>query len=141
MANENSITIPLGKVQMIVKGEYDANTTYSLLDIVSYKGSSFICKKNCKGYAPTNTEYWQLSASKGETGNGISKIEKTKTEGSKDTYTTTFTDGNTSEIVVENGTMTFIESAYYNEEGELIIVTTDEVDVKVNDDGDLIIKY
>ena len=40
---------------------------------------------------------------KGETGNGIASIEKTKTEGLVDTYTITFTDGTTTTFTVTNG--------------------------------------
>ncbi|MBQ4060665.1 MAG: metallophosphoesterase [Bacilli bacterium] len=40
---------------------------------------------------------------KGETGNGISSIEKTSTEGLVDTYTITFTDGTTTTFTVTNG--------------------------------------
>ena len=40
---------------------------------------------------------------KGETGNGISSIEKTSTEGLVDTYTITFTDGSTTTFTVTNG--------------------------------------
>ncbi len=39
----------------------------------------------------------------GETGNGISDISKTKTEGLVDTYTITFTNGNTTTFTVTNG--------------------------------------
>ena len=40
---------------------------------------------------------------KGETGNGISSIEKTSTNGVVDTYTITFTDGTTTTFTVTNG--------------------------------------
>ncbi len=40
---------------------------------------------------------------KGETGNGISSIEKTSTEGLVDTYTITYTDGTTTTFTVTNG--------------------------------------
>lgn len=40
---------------------------------------------------------------KGETGNGISKIEKTGTSGLVDTYTITYTDGTTATYEVKNG--------------------------------------
>ena len=40
---------------------------------------------------------------KGDTGNGISKIEKTSTEGLVDTYTITFTNGTTTTFTITNG--------------------------------------
>ena len=43
------------------------------------------------------------SSIKGETGNGISSIEKTSSDGLKDIYTITFTDGSTTTFTVTNG--------------------------------------
>ena len=122
-----SSTITLGKVQMIIKGTYDSTTTYDVLDIVEYEGSSYICKQACTGADITNTTYWQLLAEKGEqgeqgeqgvqgiqgetgskgdtgdTGNGIESIEKTATVDLVDTYTITYTDGTTTTFDVTNG--------------------------------------
>ena len=51
-----------GRVLIIPKGEYNASTTYSMLDLVTYQGSSYVCKQTSTGNLPTNTTYWQLSA-------------------------------------------------------------------------------
>ena len=51
-----------GRVLIIPKGEYNASTTYSMLDLVTYHGSSYVCKQTSTGNLPTNTTYWQLSA-------------------------------------------------------------------------------
>ena len=65
---------------------------------------------------------------KGETGNGISSIEKTKTEGLVDTYTITFTNGNTTTFTVTNGAQgeqgVGIANAYINSDVHLILVLT-----------------
>ena len=58
----------LGKVAITPKGEYNNATTYVKLDVITYQGSSYTCLKNSIGNLPTNTEYWQLVASKGEAG-------------------------------------------------------------------------
>ena len=58
----------LGRVIPIPKGEYSYNTSYTELDIVSYNGGSYICKKPTLGNEPTNTEYWQLISKKGDVG-------------------------------------------------------------------------
>ena len=50
----------LGKVMVVPKGAYNANTTYEILDLVTYNGSSYIALKSTKGNVPTNTTYWQL---------------------------------------------------------------------------------
>lgn len=60
MAKEN-----LGKIMMLPNGAYNTNVEYDFLDIVTYNGGSYVCKKVSKGNVPTNGEYWQLIAEKG----------------------------------------------------------------------------
>lgn len=112
MASGETITIDVGRIQMIDKGDYNSATSYTVLDIVYYEGSSYICKKDSKGNNPTNTIYWQLLAKKGDkgdkgntgaTGNGIGSIAKTSTKGLVDTYTITYTNGSTESFTVTNG--------------------------------------
>lgn len=67
MARQN-----LGRVAMVSKGEYSSATSYEKLDIVTYDGSSYVCKKDSIGNLPTNTEYFDVLAEKGTKGeNGI----------------------------------------------------------------------
>jgi len=61
-------TINLGIVGIKNMGEYDAETNYEKLNVVTYQGSSYCALKDTVGNLPTNTEYWQLYAQKGETG-------------------------------------------------------------------------
>lgn len=63
------VSTNLGKVATTPKGVYSNETTYVKLDIVTYNGSSYVCLKESVGNLPTNTEYWQLIASKGDNGN------------------------------------------------------------------------
>lgn len=49
-----------GRVLMIPKGDYNAATTYEMLDCVYYNGRSYVCKQTSTGNAPTNTTYWQV---------------------------------------------------------------------------------
>ena len=49
-----------GRVLMIPKGNYDAAETYTMLDVVSYQGKSYVAKQTTTGNAPTDTTYWQL---------------------------------------------------------------------------------
>ena len=107
MANVNA-----GRVRFVSKGEYNNSTQYVLFDLVNYNGASYFAKSNTTGNLPTNTTYWQLIAEKGSkgdngpTGNGIASIEKTATSGSVDTYTITYTNGNTYNYEVTNGEVT-----------------------------------
>lgn len=50
------------------KGAYNAGTSYTIGDFVTYNGSSYTCILNSTGNLPTNATYWALIASKGDTG-------------------------------------------------------------------------
>jgi hypothetical protein len=49
-------------------GAYDNGTAYVPYDVVSYNGSVYICVANTTGNIPTTDAYWDLFASKGDTG-------------------------------------------------------------------------
>lgn len=66
----------------------------------------------------TNTGSYTTSESiRGETGNGISDISKTGTSGNVDTYTITFTDGNSTTFEVTNGSVTSVNGRTGDVEG------------------------
>ena len=51
------------------RGEYDNSTDYAIGDAVSYDGSSYIMYADAPaGTLPTDTDYWQLIAEKGDQG-------------------------------------------------------------------------
>lgn len=49
-----------GRVLIISRGEYDPSKTYKMLDMVTYDYTSWICKEECVGIEPNNTNmrYW-----------------------------------------------------------------------------------
>jgi len=49
-------------------GAYNNGTTYSIGDSVSYDGSSYVAIAVTTGNLPTDTNFWQLLAQRGETG-------------------------------------------------------------------------
>ena len=49
-------------------GEYNSQTNYEKLNVVTYQGSSYCALKDTTGNLPTNSEYWQLYAEKGNQG-------------------------------------------------------------------------
>ena len=79
----------IGRVMLLNKGTYNAETDYSELDVVKESGRTYICLKNCKGIQPTNTEYWILAADI-----GISPINKEdyNTEEEKSLYANELSD-------------------------------------------------
>ena len=62
------LTQVLGIVSISNKGEYNSQTSYEKLNVVTYQGSTYCAKQNCKGVLPTDTDYWQLYAEKGDQG-------------------------------------------------------------------------
>jgi len=56
----NQISEVLGVVAMEPKGEYNADTFYEKLNVVTYNKSSYVAKQKTQGNLPTNTTYWQL---------------------------------------------------------------------------------
>lgn len=50
-----------GRILILPKGEYNASTTYEMLDLVSHNGASWLAKKTVSGIEPSieNNEYWQ----------------------------------------------------------------------------------
>lgn len=54
---------------LVPKGAYNAGTDYAVGDSVSYNGSSYVMYSDAgAGTVPTNTTYWMVVASKGDTG-------------------------------------------------------------------------
>lgn len=61
--------IIIGRVAPLFKGEFDSSTTYDRLDIVLYKGSSYVCMfDGTSNIVPTDETKWIMVASKGDMG-------------------------------------------------------------------------
>lgn len=56
------------KFSDLSKGTYNNATSYTVGDFVNYNGSSYACIQNSTGNLPTDTTFWALLASKGDTG-------------------------------------------------------------------------
>lgn len=89
-------TQDLGKVRLVAKGAYNAATNYEADDWVTYEGSSYYCKQDSTGHAPTDTTYWGLLASKGDAGASPDITMSATSDGtSSDSPTVTVTKGGT----------------------------------------------
>lgn len=65
-----------GRILIIPKGKYNEETQYEMLDMVSYGGKGWVCKKTCIGIAPEDGEYWAECIDVSEEFDGIdSKID------------------------------------------------------------------
>jgi len=61
-------TINLGNIKFNWQGAYNGATAYAVDDVVSYNGSSYICKLASTGNLPTNTTYFDQMSSAGTNG-------------------------------------------------------------------------
>lgn len=108
-----SYTQALGKVSIVGKGTWSNALAYDKLDVVKHNGGSYIALQNVPaGTLITDTAYWMSIVDKGEkgdtgstgaTGNGVASIAKTGTSGLVDTYTVTYTNGQTMTYTITNG--------------------------------------
>ena len=61
-------TINLGSIKFKWQGAYAGGTAYTVDDVVSYNGSSYICILASTGNLPTNATYWEQMSSAGTNG-------------------------------------------------------------------------
>ena len=61
-------TINLGSIKFKWQGAYNGATAYTVDDVVSYNGSSYICILASTGNLPTNATYWEQMSQKGTDG-------------------------------------------------------------------------
>lgn len=67
----------LGKVSIVPKGQWVADTAYDKLDIVTDNGTSYLAIKAVpKNIAPSNSSYWEILASRGP-GPDTNEIQQT----------------------------------------------------------------
>jgi len=71
-------TINLGSIKFNWQGAYNGATSYSVDDVVSYNGSSYICKLASTGNLPTNTTYWDQMSSAGTNGTDLTSTLTTQ---------------------------------------------------------------
>lgn len=58
----------IGRVSIVLAGEYSSLIEYKRLTAVSYQGSMYISRTKCLGIEPTNESYWFKAADKGGKG-------------------------------------------------------------------------
>jgi hypothetical protein len=61
-------TVNLGSIKFKWKGTYNGATAYTVDDVVSYNGSSYICILASTGNLPTNATYFEQMSSAGTNG-------------------------------------------------------------------------
>jgi len=64
-------TVNLGSIKFNWKGTYAGGTAYTIDDVVSYNGSSYICIQASTGNLPTNATYFEQMSSAGTNGTDL----------------------------------------------------------------------
>ena len=64
-------TVNLGSIKFKWKGTYSGATAYTIDDVVSYNGSSYICILASTGNLPTNATYFEQMSSAGTNGTDL----------------------------------------------------------------------
>jgi len=72
-------TINLGNIKFNWQGLYAGGTAYAVDDVVSYNGSSYVCKLASTGNLPTNTTYWDVMSQAGTNGTNGTDLTSTLT--------------------------------------------------------------
>ena len=71
-------TLNLGNIKFNWKGAYAGGTAYVVDDVVSYSGSSYICKLASTGNLPTDGTYWDQMSSAGTNGTDLTSTLTTQ---------------------------------------------------------------
>lgn len=86
------------------RGDYDNATAYAVNDGVAYLGQSYICTATSTGNLPTDTDFWNILASKGVDGVGFySGAEDTVTVAADDLVAIKDTTDGTAKYVTAQG--------------------------------------
>jgi hypothetical protein len=72
-------TVNLGSIKFKWKGTYSGATAYTIDDVVSYNGSSYICILASTGNLPTNATYFEQMSSAGTNGTNGTDLTTTLT--------------------------------------------------------------
>ena len=71
--------INIGSIKFKWQGAYAGGTAYTVDDVVSYQGSSYICIQASTGNLPTNATYWEQMSSAGTNGTDGTDLTTTLT--------------------------------------------------------------
>ena len=71
--------INIGSIKFKWQGAYAGGTAYTVDDVVSYNGSSYICILASTGNLPTNATYWEQMSSAGTNGTDGTDLTSTLT--------------------------------------------------------------
>ena len=111
-----------GRVLLIPKGDWNANTTYTGLDWVRHNGASWVCKNTCTGIEPTeaNTNNWQIIARDGDSVTADTAMSSTSTNAVQNKVIKSYVDM-TGATAAQNGAHGFVPAPQIGDEKKALL--------------------
>ena len=119
-----------GRVLLIPKGDWNANTTYTGLDWVRHNGAAWVCKNTCTNIEPTseNTDYWQLISKDGDSVTVDAAMSDSSTNAVQNKVVKSYVDNNiagisdmTGATADQNGTHGFVPAPNKGDEKKALL--------------------
>ena len=119
-----------GRVLLIPKGDWNANTTYTGLDWVRHNGAAWVCKNTCTNIEPTseNTNYWQLISKDGDSVTVDAAMSDSSTNAVQNKVVKSYVDNNiagisdmTGATADQNGTHGFVPAPNKGDEKKALL--------------------
>ena len=139
-----------GRVLIIPKGDWNAETTYTGLDMVRHNGASWICKNTCTNIEPTeaNSANWQMMSRDGNDITVDSEVSDESTNPVQNKVIKKYVDEHTPDITVDsemsdssvNPVQNKVIKAYVDTHAPAITVDSEMSDTSVNPVQNKVIK-
>ena len=119
-----------GRVLLIPKGDWNANTTYTGLDWVRHNGAAWVCKNTCTNIEPTleNADNWQMMARDGDSVTSDTAMSSTSTNAVQNKVIKSYVDNNiagiadmTGATAAQNGTHGFVPAPKKGDEKKALL--------------------
>ena len=119
-----------GRVLLISKGDWNANTTYTGLDWVRHNGAAWVCKNTCTNIEPTleNADNWQMMARDGDGVTADTAMSDTSTNAVQNKIVKSYVDNSiagisdmTGATATQNGTHGFVPAPQAGDEKKVLL--------------------
>ena len=119
-----------GRVLLIPKGDWNAETTYIGLDWVRHNGAAWVCKNTCTNIEPTseNTNYWQLISKDGTSVTADASMSDTSTNTAQNKVIKSYVDNSiagiadmTGATATQNGAHGFVPAPQIGDEKKALL--------------------
>ena len=119
-----------GRVLLIPKGDWNADTTYTGLDWVRHNGAAWVCKNTCTNVEPTeaNADNWQMMARDGDSVTADTAMSDTSTNAVQNKVIKSYVDNSitgiadmTGATATQNGARGFVPAPKKGDEKKALL--------------------